>query len=218
VDRGVTDDPDYRSTTFLFLDFETTTPKGTRPEPIEVAAVAAHPTGSRLVETLRYGSLIRPPSHAPVTPFDTDQTGITPQDVASAPPAAQVLAELDAALPDTPCLLVAHNAPYEASLLYDFHAHCPRLAATHLIDTVRLARAVLPGLPSYGLDHLMYHLRVPRPAERHRALPDVLITVELFTRLVHHGARHGHWSTLRELQKAAGVVPRCALPQQGALF
>jgi DNA polymerase-3 subunit epsilon len=55
---------------------------------------------------------MRPPPHAPVTPFDIDQTGITPQMVADKPPAAGVLAQLDALLaPSAPSLLVAHTLP-----------------------------------------------------------------------------------------------------------
>ena len=37
---GLTHDPEYRATTFIVIDFEATTPKGYRPEPIEVAALA----------------------------------------------------------------------------------------------------------------------------------------------------------------------------------
>jgi DNA polymerase III subunit epsilon len=36
---GLTHDPEYRATTFIVIDFEATTPKGYRPEPIEVAAL-----------------------------------------------------------------------------------------------------------------------------------------------------------------------------------
>ena len=44
---GLTHDPEYRATTFIVIDFEATTPKGYRPEPIEVAgspAIAYEPS------------------------------------------------------------------------------------------------------------------------------------------------------------------------------
>ena len=94
-----------------------------------------------MAEPARFTQLMRPPAHAPVTPFDTGQTGITPQMVATRPPASEVLAELDAWFTcPQPWLLVAHHAPTEAAVLYNYRQHCPRLAATHLLDPVRLAR------------------------------------------------------------------------------
>lgn len=207
-------DAEYRATTFLVIDFETTTPKGYRPEPIEVAAVALRDRGAGLVEAGRFCELIRPPAHAPITPFDTAENGLRPDDVTAARPAAQVLADLDGRLASPPYLLVAHNAHTEAGLLYDYREYCPRLAATHLIDTIKLARTVLPGLPSYSLDHLMAYLGVPRPGRRHRALPDVEVTAQLFTRLINDR----DWSILQEVTKVSGLVPRAAQPHQDALF
>ncbi|MGH8887092.1 MAG: 3'-5' exonuclease [Egibacteraceae bacterium] len=212
--QSLTDDEAYRATTFVVVDFETTTPKGYRPEPVEVAAVALRDRGGGLVEVGRFCELIRPPAHAPITPLDTAENGLRPDDVADARPAAQVLADLDGRLASPPYLLVAHNAHTEAGLLYDYREHCPRLAATHLIDTIKLSRTVLPGLPSYSLDHLIFHLGIPRPARRHRALPDVEVTARLFARLI----SDGHRSTLQEVTKVSGRVPRAAQPHQDALF
>jgi DNA polymerase III epsilon subunit-like protein len=215
----LTDDPDFRAATFLVIDFEGTTPKGHRPEPIEVAALALrHRPGLGLVETSRYQSLIRPPAHAPITPFDTDQNGLRPHDVEHASPAAHVLADLDRHLGDPPYLLVAHNAHTEAAFLYDYREHCPTLASTHLLDTIKLARLAHPGLPSYGLDHLMVHLRIPRPRNRHRAMPDVEVTTALFTHLLTAGTKAGHWRSLRDLLATAGLTPRATHPHQQSLF
>ena len=41
-------------------------------------------------------------------------------------------------------VLVAHNAPTEASVLYDYRSACPHLAAAGFLDTVRLARLAYP--------------------------------------------------------------------------
>lgn len=215
----LTDDEQFTATTFHVLDFETTTPRGYHPEPIEVAVVSLRVAGTELAETARLTRLMRPPAHAPVTAFDTAQTGITPRMMAAAPLAAEVLAWLDSQLcAAQPVLLVAHHAPAEAAVLYDYRQHCPYLAATHLLDTVRLARAVHPNLASHGLDALMTALGIPRPADRHRALADVQVTVQIFKHLIVAGAQAGLWSTLRQLRKAAGYQAKAAMPVQEALF
>lgn len=216
---ALADDEQFQATTFHVIDFETTTPKGCRPEPIEVAVTSLGVRRGKLAETARFTELMKPPPHAPVTAFDTGQTGITPAMVAGKPPAAEVLATLDALLATSgPALLVAHSAPVEAGLLYDYRDHCPWLARTHLLDTIKLARAAYPDLPSHGLDTLIAELGIPRPADRHRAMADVTVTVDLFQRLLAVGAEAGHWHSLREIRKAAGYEPRAAQPHQEALF
>jgi DNA polymerase III subunit epsilon len=215
---SVMNDEEFRATTFIVIDFEATTPTGYRPEPVDVAAVQLRVDHDRLVETGRFSGLMRPPAHAPVTRFDTEQTGITAAMVAVMPAAGEVLAALDATLTDPPYLLVAHNAPTEGGILYDYRANCPRLATTGFLDTVRLARVAYPELSSHRLDMLMAHLRIPRPADRHRALPDVEITVTLFNRILDDGARAGRWSTLRQLRQHGGYEAKAAQPRQESLF
>jgi DNA polymerase III epsilon subunit-like protein len=201
------------------INFETTTPKGYRPEPIEVAVISLNFQAGQLTKTARFTELMQPPLHAPVTPFDIDQTGITPAMVADKPPAAQVLAKLDASLTAPgPALLVAHHAPVEAGAIHDYREHCPNLAVTHLLDTVKMAKVVHPDLPSHGLDSLMIALGIPRPADRHRAMADVGVTVDLFQRLLVAGEKAGCWHSLREVRKLAGLTPKAAMPQQEALF
>jgi DNA polymerase III subunit epsilon len=219
VAASLLDDQEFLATTFHVIDFETTTPRGYSPEPIEVAVISLSARGTQMTETTQFTELMRPPSHAPLTPFDTEQTGITPQMVAAVPPAAEVLAKLDAQLSSPqPWLLVAHHAPTEAGVLYNYRQHCPRLAATHLLDTVRLSRAVYPSLHSHSLDVLRTHLKIPRPPQRHRALPDTQVTVRLFLRLIDEGARAGLWDTLQQIRKIGGYEARATRPRQEALF
>ncbi len=88
---GLSQDPEFRATTFVVIDFETTTPSGARPEPIDVAALWLHARDGVPVRTgRRFQALIRPPAHAPVSASDTYQTGITPVMVASQPAASQI--------------------------------------------------------------------------------------------------------------------------------
>lgn len=224
---GVTiTDPGLLQATYVTIDFETLTPAGRRPEPIEVAAqartLAADGTWH---EVGRFSALIRPPAGVPVTTFDTGQTRITGAMLSNARPAEEVLAELDGLLAHPPYVLLAHHAVYEAGLLYDRAAACPALARVALIDTVRLARVVYARLPHHRLDDLLRHLELPVSAGRHRAMPDVEATSEVFARLLIDGAEAGHWTTLRQLREIAGVTPRALLddreaaaPRQQPLF
>jgi DNA polymerase-3 subunit epsilon len=92
----------------------------------------------------------------------------------------------------------------EAALLAGQRDHCPQLAATPLLDTVRLARAAAPGLTSYRLDTVIAYYGVPRPADRHRALPDTEVTAAIFALLLADGASVPGWAALTDLDAAAG--------------
>ena len=110
---------------------------------------------------------MRPPAGVPVTAEFTRITAITAAMLAAARPAPDVLADLDRPLgAPGKRRLVAHSAPTEAGLLAGQRAHCPLLAATCLLDTVRLARAAAPGLTSYRLDSVLGYYGIPRPAGR----------------------------------------------------
>lgn len=210
-------DPALLGTTFVVLDFEGTTPRGYSPEPVEVAAVALRREGDGWRRTWSFEALMKPPAHAPVTGYDTAQHGITAAMVAGQPGAGTVLARFDALVGDGPHLLVAHNTVTEGGMIFRYREHCPALAATHLLDTVRLARALLPEAPGVGLDALISYLRLPRPAVRHRAMPDVEVTVALFEHLLDVAAAHG-LRGLADVVRTCGSTAKATLPEQDSLF
>lgn len=211
-------DPELTTTTFIVIDFEGTTPRGHSPEPIEVAAVGLRYADGAWQRTASFNALMKPPAHAPITPFDTEQTGISRAMVENEPEAAAVLARLDARLIKPPYLLVAHNAPTEAGMIYLYREACPILAHTHLLDTVRLARLVLPHLERHSLDALILELSIPRPPDRHRAMPDVEITITLFDRLMALAAADPALPTLATLVKACGMSAKATRPVQEGIF
>jgi DNA polymerase-3 subunit epsilon len=212
-------DEEFRATIFHVIDFEATTPRGFRPQPIEVAVISLSLRGTGLAETARFTELMCPPGHAPVGPLDTSQTGITPQMVATVPTAAEVLAGLDTwVVKPGPRLLVAHHAPTEAGILYDYRKYCPQLAAADLLDTVRLSRVLYPDLPSHALDVVRDHLKIPPPPNRHRALPDTELTAQIFQHLMEEGSRAGTWSSLQQVRKLGGYKAKANQPHQEALF
>lgn len=95
---------------------------------------------------------------------------------------------------------------------------CPTLAAAPMLDTLKLAKACLPRLPSYSLDAVLAHYRIAIPANRHRALTDAELTARLLIHLLADGAiRHG-WSQLAQLRSLAGGPPPAANTAQAGLF
>jgi DNA polymerase-3 subunit epsilon len=64
--------------------------------------------------------------------------------------------------------------------------------------TVKLARTLLPELPSRGLDSLQEYFNIPNEA-RHRARGDALATADLLTRLLDM-ARERNCRTLADVE------------------
>jgi DNA polymerase-3 subunit epsilon len=163
-----------------------------------------------------------PPSGVPITSFD-QASGITRVLLASAPATPAVMAALDQHV-FTPAdaaghavRLVAQNAGTERTLLHGQREHCPRLAATPLLDTLRLARITLPELTAHGLSDIARYFGLPIPPDRHRALADVKLPVKVLRELL----ARGRWETLLELERAALMQPKraeAAAAEQTGLF
>lgn len=216
---GLTEDAAFRETTFVVIDFETTTPTGYPAQPIEVAALALRCPDGVWRETGRSTSLIRPPAFAPVTPADTAQTGLTAEQLQTAPVPAEALGALDRRLTaGTPYLLVAQHAATEAGVIHNQAEHCPTLARTDFLDTIPLAKRLIPHLPNYKLDTLLAHFGIPQPPDRHRALADVEVTAKVFLQLISAADEDPRLDGLAALVKAAGRTAKHNLPVQSELF
>jgi DNA polymerase-3 subunit epsilon len=210
----------------VVIDFEAVTPKGRRPEPVEVAALAGVITAEGWRETGRFETFIEPPADVPVAALDNPLTGITRPMLAGAPAAAVALEALEYRLTRPPYLLVAQGAHVEAGFIHDQAAACPTLARIPLLCTVRMAKKLLPDLPRHRLDDLMAHLGVPTPTgRRHRAMPDVEATRDVFLALLRLGDQSTAFTSLTQLQKTAGVTPKAVredelarAPRQEGLF
>lgn len=196
---------------FVIVDFETVTPKGYPPEPIELGAMRVS-KGLHIDGSFARSWLIKPPEHAPLTAFDTQQTGIHWQDLRDQPAAQVSLAEFEALLQEDAYVLVAHNASYEAAIFQRYAQNCPRVTAMPCIDTLALGKRLAPGLANYKLDTLASHFSLPIPAARHRALPDVELTVKIFLRLLEMRAQ-ASITTIADLSRVAGLKGSL-LPQE----
>ncbi|HEU4569195.1 MAG TPA: 3'-5' exonuclease [Gemmatimonadales bacterium] len=169
--------PPLEEVAFAVLDVETT---GTRPSDgdrvTDVAVVLVQGTRCELV----YESLVNPGMHIP--PWITAMTGISDALVADAPPFERIADDLLQVLAGR--VFTAHNARFDWGFI---DAEVKRTRGLALVGTrmctVRLARALLPELPSRGLDALQAHFGIPNQA-RHRARGDALATAELLGRLL----------------------------------
>ena len=219
-------DPALDAMRFVVIDFEAVTPRGRRPEPVEVAALAGVITAEGWRETGRFETFIEPPADVPVSAYDNPLTGISRSMLVGAPTASAALKALENRLASPPYLLVAQGAHAEAGLIHDQAAACPALARIPLLCTVRMAKKLLPDLPRHRLDDLMAHLGVPTPAgRRHRAMPDVEATRDVFLALLRLGAESTAINSLIQLRKIAEIIPKAVIedekaraPRQEGLF
>ena len=169
--------------TFVVVDLETTGMGIGAQGIIEIGA--ARVAGGRVVE--EFQQLINPGTRLP--PFITGLTGIDDAMLADQPRIAAVWPRFAAFVGDA--VLVAHNARFDlgflnaAALLYGEGA----LSNPHLC-TLKLARRLLPELRRRGLDALAAHFGIPL-SNRHRALGDVRITVEILFELLERLAARG---------------------------
>ena len=127
--------------------------------------------------------LIKPPR--PITPIVHRIHGIGNPDVNDRPAFSVIAPEIERFIHDSP--VVAHNARIDAEALARHMAD--RWHPGVIYDTLKLAKAVWPGLKSYSLDALLGYTNIDqaKAAElgtRHRALFDATLTAELFLSLI----------------------------------
>ncbi|CDM65680.1 exonuclease, DNA polymerase III, epsilon subunit family [Pyrinomonas methylaliphatogenes] len=165
------------ATEFVVVDVETT---GTRTPPCRIMEIGAYriKDGDIVDEFHR---LVNP--EAPIPPFIAALTGITDALVARAPRFAEIVHDwLEFA---GLSILVAHNAAFDLRFLnHEIERLFPgyRLANESLC-TIKLAKRLVPGLPSYRLRSLAEHFQISI-TNHHRATSDAYATAQIFLRLL----------------------------------
>jgi len=167
---------------FAIIDVETT--GGTaRHERITEIAIVLH-DGTQVVDT--FSTLLNPERSIPWS--ITQLTGITDDMVAHAPRfyevAKQIVQMTEGAV------FVAHNVSFDYGFVREEFARLGYPFSRKQLCTVRLARQVFPGLPSYSLGNLKRHFGI-FSEKSHRALDDTLATVEIFERILAAQAGNG---------------------------
>jgi exodeoxyribonuclease X len=165
---------DWASVRYAVVDVE-----GNGQQPPDLVEVAVVPIISGVIgEPTSW--LIKPPR--PISPIATRIHGLTNEDVASAPTFAAIASQVRQALDAD--LLVAHNAHIDVHVL---RRHLDQWQCPKIVDTLKLAKRLLPGQASYKLGALVSALSLadglPVGLSPHRATYDVLVTARLFQRL-----------------------------------
>lgn len=179
---------------FVAVDVETTGLAPGRHRLIEVGAVII--TGG--VPGTSFRRLINPERRIPQ--FITKFTGVTDSMVARSARAGAVLPKLRAFIGDRP--IVGHNVGFDLSFL-NFEADRCGMGTAFPdtgIDTIALARRYVTGLRRAGLDRVATALHIPVHT-RHRALPDAMLTAQIFALLLAR-AREDGCETLEDLWRA----------------
>jgi DNA polymerase III subunit epsilon len=130
----------------------------------------------------RFETLVNP--NQPIPYHITALTGISNPMVASAPAFEELAPQVDEWLREA--VFVAHNVNFDYSFVKRHMEACGFPVRYKKLCTVRLARKVFPGLPSYSLGNLCRHLGIAID-NRHRAGGDASATVKLFEHLLAHG-------------------------------
>lgn len=142
----------------------------------EVAAVRV--SGGAITET--YSTLVNP--CRPIPAMITSLTGITDRMVRDAPRFEEVAPRVAEAIRGR--VFVAHNAGFDWGFLCaEMDRAVGRRLAGRQLCTVRLARKLLPELPSRSLDALALYFGLDIES-RHRALDDAVATAEVLIRFV----------------------------------
>ncbi len=156
---------------YAIIDVETTGGVA-RHERITEIAVVLH-DGQAVVDT--FSTLINPERSIPWN--ITMITGITDEMVAAAPKFYEVAKHIVEMTEGA--VFVAHNVSFDYSFVREEFARLGYPFVRQQLCTVRMARKMFPGLPSYSLSNLKKHFGIE--AERsHRALDDTLATVRIF--------------------------------------
>lgn len=161
--------------TYVVFDLETTGFSPMQNRIIEIGAVKV--TAGEIVD--RFSSFVNP--DVPI-PFHIEKlTGINDSMVLSAPLIAEILPEFLAFCGDA--ILVAHNAGFDMSFVIENAKSLGIDTVFTYVDTVTLARVLLPNHAKYTLDAVAKILGVSLE-NHHRAVDDAAATAEIFVRFL----------------------------------
>ncbi|MGB3632682.1 MAG: DEDD exonuclease domain-containing protein [Rubrobacteraceae bacterium] len=165
---------------YVVFDLETTGTSSDKSGITEIGAVKI--AGGEIVD--EFSTLVNP--GIPITPFVIRLTGITNSMVADAPPIGEVMPSFEEFVEGA--VLVGHNVQFDCSFVA---AARGEPLPNPVLDTLKLARTLVPGLRRYRLGSLAGHFGV-RQVPNHRGLSDAAATAEVFLKL-------------QKLLKSAGV-------------
>lgn len=160
---------------YTVVDTETTGLDSQKDRVIEIAAIRVR--GGK--EVARFETLVKPGRK--LSKKITEITGITDEELKDAPTPQDALQRFVDFLMDD--IIVAHNANFDVNFIYDSleRYELPPLKNNY-VDTLRLAKYVLPDIDNYKLASLAKYYKIPQPVA-HRALADCETTMHLLQKL-----------------------------------
>ena len=160
---------------FVVFDIETTGFSPVRNNITEIGAVKVK--NGQIVD--RFSTFVNP--REPIPYNIVKLTNITDDMVKDAPVIEDVLPQFRDFVDDS--ILVAHNARFDTSFIFEFASRQNIVFDDTFVDTVELARDLLPHLPKYKLDVVCNDLGVSLEGH-HRAVNDAEATAECFIKLM----------------------------------
>ena len=154
---------------YVVFDVETPNSRNDRMSSIGLVTVE----GGKIVD--KFYSLVNPETY--FNEFNVALTGITPESVRNAPTFPEIFETIKPILKDA--VIVAHNAPFDMSVL----SKCLGAYEIFWCDSVeyactcKMARRVLPDLPSKRLNCLCDHFGIE--LDHHNALSDAIAAAKI---------------------------------------
>ena len=188
---------------YVVFDLETTGSSAGEGAITEIGALKV--VRGRVVD--EFATLVDP--KRPIEPFVVRLTGITNRMVADAPGIAEVMPLFEEFVEG--CVLVGHNVRFDCAFVAAARGGVP--LPNPMLDTLRLARSLVPGLKRYRLASLVSHFGV-RATPNHRALADAAATAGVFLKLLRLLGSAG----VRSVREAATLGSGSRIePQKGHL-
>jgi len=166
--------------------------------------------GERVLDN--YCTLVNP--HRPIPRYIQSLTGITDDMVESAPAFSEIAREVHEQLQGK--VFVAHNVNFDYSFVKHHLGRWGYELEARKLCTVRMARKIVPGLPSYSLGRLCRSLGVEHN-DHHRAGGDATATALLFSLLVSRDDAGHIAAMLKGRNKESYLPPAVPVEQVDAL-
>lgn len=195
--------------TFVAFDLETTGLYKNKDEIVEIGAVkfTVYDDGGiiRPKEISTFQTLVKPPMMIPDEA--TRINHITNAMVENAPPINDALRKFTVFCGQS-AILVAHNADFDSGFLHVAYTKHPQiLPGNPIVDSLRIAKSILPELKSHKLGVLAHmfqrikgQIRLSiKNEEMHRAVYDCEMLMEVFVALLRRRIRKEDWDISRIL-------------------
>lgn len=159
-------------TSFVCIDIETTGLNPAYEDIIEVAAIRVE--NRNITDTFSETINI----HRPLPPFITALTGITDKEIRASNSYENVLTRFCSFVGGD--ILLGHNVNFDVNFLYDKCLDKTGiLFENDFVDTLKIARKLLPQIKHHRLDDLAEYYDIP-PRTLHKALGDCEMTVNCY--------------------------------------